>query len=148
MKESFFKVTVIVLLLAGSFSSCKEKEKCEPFVLIGQDSLSGREGIPQQDIVITTQEEWEDLKITMINTENFRETEIDFEEFQIIAVFDKVRPSGSWKIAITCTTEYSDSITVTVHTIAPKGHDFSVEVQPYHIVKIPVTKKSIEFKYL
>jgi len=162
MKEFFFKVTVIVMLLAGSFSSCKEKEKCEPFVLIGQRSLSGGEGIPQQAIVIKTQEEWEDFKTvmnteyyqgqnTIKETESFSETEIDFDQYQIIAVIDEKRPDGCWGMAITCMIEHADKILVTIQVTSSlsKGFDCIMsEHQPYHIVKIPITKKSIEFKYI
>jgi len=161
MTTKIFKYAVIVLLLAGSFSSCKEKEKCEPFVLIGQRSLSGGEGIPQQAIVIKTQEEWEDFK-TVMNTEyyqgqntiketdSFSETEIDFDQYQIIAVIDEVRPDMGWSMEIKCMKEHIDKIAVIVQvSTLEKGFSAPLtEHQPYHIVKIHVTKKSIEFKHI
>ena len=150
--KNIIKFTIILLLLNG-ITACdkKEKDKCEPFVLIGQGSLhgNGSEGIPEQNIVISTQEEWEILMTTIGENEvkYFSETEIDFDEYQIIAAFDKVRGQGGWSIDITCITEYSDKIVATVlvknnnKVVAP-----TVITQPYHIVKVPISMKRIDFK--
>ena len=91
MKIHFLKFTIIFLLLNGMLACSEEKENCEPFVLIGQSHLSGDEGIPQQNIVINTQEEWECLieNIGEYKVQHIGETDIDFDNYQIIAVFDK-----------------------------------------------------------
>jgi hypothetical protein len=112
---------------------------------------AGEEGITKQNSIITTESEWNKLKTAMntINTEtnNFTETEIDFAKYQVIAVFDEVKSSGSWSIDITEIIEYSDRIVVTVQNLK-KGDITCVMTQPYHIVKIPVTEKKIEFETL
>ena len=163
MTTNVLKFAAMLLVFAGSFTSCKDKEKCEPFVLIGKSSLSGCEGISQQDIVIKTQEEWEDFK-TIMNTDynqikssnyketdSFSETEIDFDLYQIIAVIDEKRPDGCWGMEIKCITEDTYRIVVTIQVKSSVSKGFAcvnMEHQPYHIVKIPVSTKKIEFKHI
>jgi hypothetical protein len=142
-KRQTLKMAVILLLLAGGLVSCTDKEKeesCMPFIHIADGDLTGNEGIPQQKIVITTQEEWKSLKTEMSKerTKDFCETEVDFGKYLIIAVFDEIRNSGGWRIEVTCVAEHPDKIVVTVKAhylgwlIAPE-----IITQPYHIVKIP-----------
>ena len=157
MEESK-KYRTILLILAGIFASCTkntDNETCEHFVCIAQGVHSNHNGNVSQNFIIRTQEEWENLKTTMLNKLSFREfkidseSDIDFDKYQIIAVFDKERTNGGWIIKVTFITEHSDRIVVTVKAyylgwlIAPK-----VMTQPYHIVKIPVTTKRIDFKYI
>jgi hypothetical protein len=121
------------------------------FVQIAQGELygNGQEGIIRQNLVITSNEEWNDL-ITAMNavnnvTESFTETEIDFSRYRIIAVFDGVKPNGGWSIDIKDITDYKDSIVVT-YTNFKSGNLTNVTTQPYHIVKIAVAEKEIVFK--
>ena len=56
---------------------------------------SGAEGIDEQNMVITNQNDWDEL-ITQMNSVNkvsdgFSETVIDFSQHTIVAVFDKVK---------------------------------------------------------
>jgi hypothetical protein len=159
MKTKIFIIAAIMLVLVGSLSSCR-KEKCEPFFLICNNSLSGLEGVQQQAVIIKTQEEWEDFKTLMNSayyqgrnidkeTDLFSETDIDFEHYLIIAVIDEVRFDSSSRSTIKCIAEYSEKIVVTIQINSPEKGRFSTndDRQPYHIVKIPETKKSVEFKY-
>ncbi|GHT48378.1 hypothetical protein AGMMS49965_26550 [Bacteroidia bacterium] len=145
----------------GENSSEKEKitslkKKSEKHIIpvqIGQGDLyygSGREVIPQQGIVIKTQSQWDNLKHAMDevnNTSNsFLEKEIDFNNYQIIAVFDEVKGNGGWSIDITDIAEYFNTIVVTVKNLKT-GDLTSVITQPYHIVKIPASSKEIIFKH-
>ena len=119
--------------------------------IIAQGELygDGNEGITKQNIVITTEEECEKLKkaINSVNnvTNNFFESDIDFDSYQVIAVFDEVRGNGGCKVQIIDIVEYNNSIVVDYNTIStPNGP--AVMTQPFHIVKIPVSNKKIVFE--
>jgi len=147
-RVSFFTSSAIVLLFAVSFSSCKKAEKCDPFILIvGSDSGGCFGG--KQEKIITSQKEWENFIMPLPKSEidRFRETEIDFYQYQIIAVIDNVRPDTGWSMYVSCVTEYSSIIVVTVIIRRSCGKVHYVEIHPYYILKIPVTEKSIEFEF-
>jgi hypothetical protein len=120
-------------------------------VLIAQGELygNGDEGIPQQNIIITTSTEWHDLisKIKSRNdniTDSFTEIDIDFTQYQIIAVFDDIKGNGGWSIDIIDITEYADSIVVTCKN-KETGNETRIITQPFQIVKIPTSSKNIIF---
>ncbi|HET56074.1 MAG TPA: protease complex subunit PrcB family protein [Ignavibacteria bacterium] len=118
-------------------------------ILIGKGELQGREGISKQNMVITENKDWEELKATMnlVNnvTEKFTENTIDFSKYQLIAVFEEVKNNGGWSIDITKITEYKDKIVILI-TNLKKGNLTSVIDQPFHIVKIPASKKEMVFE--
>ena len=152
-------ITVVLLIFTVSFFACNEKENCEPFILIAQRSLGGSEGIPQQNIVVKTQKEWESFKTLMDTgyyqgyssvkeTDSFSETEIDFDMYQIIAAISDRLPDPCWGMKIACIAEHIDKIVVTIQISSLRGRNvvcFDMQHQPYHIVKIPATAKNIEF---
>jgi hypothetical protein len=115
-------------------------------VLIGKGELSSSEGITKQNRVITTVEEWNELKTAMRDRANtLKESDIDFSAYQVIAIFDEVHGNGGWSIDITGIIEYSDKIVVGV-TNQQTGNATRVITQPYHIVRIPVSAKEIVFE--
>jgi hypothetical protein len=122
-------------------------------VLIAEGELygNGREGITKQNRVISTKTEWDNLKAKMnsVNkvTDHFTESEIDFTNYQVIAVFDEIKGNGGWSIDISNVTEYANSIIVDI-TNLKTGNLTTVITQPFHIVKIPVSKLEIIFNYL
>ena len=120
--------------------------------MVAQGELygNGQEGITKQNLVIKTPQEWNDLLNAMnsVNnmSDNFTETDIDFNSYLVIAVFDEVRGNSGCCINIANIIEYADSIVADVHSyIATSG--FDVMNQPYYIAKIPVTNKNIVFNY-
>ena len=119
-------------------------------ILIAQGELygNGEEGIIKQNLVIRTQQEWDNLLNAMNSVNNvsgnFAETEIDFNSYIVIAVFDEIRGNSGCSINIAHIIEYIDSIVVDVHNVTTtSGYD--VMNQPYYIVKIPATNKNIVF---
>jgi len=139
----------ILLILAGSFSSCSEKEKGEqiPFTLIAKgENLDVNAGISKQDVVIRSQEEWDGLITVMDNL--FAETEIDFDRYIVIAIIDEVRGSGPWEFAITRITNYSDRTVVSIKVSVPNRIAYQKENQPYHVIKTQKLDNRIEFKYV
>lgn len=157
MKASKSIIKIIGLLtysvLLSSFR-CTESDSVTQVIkpiLIGQGDLygSGSENIPKQNIVITDQSIWTDL-INAMNTTNkvsdsFTETNIDFNNFQIIAVFDNIKPNGGHSIDITKIIENDNNIIVTVENLHT-GNLSSVITQPYHIVKITRSTKDVLFQ--
>ena len=75
-------------------------------------------------------------------TDNFSETDIDFDNYLIIAVFLDVKSSG-WEVKITNITENENSLVVSTNETQFIS---SVITQPFSIVKICRTEKTIEFE--
>ena len=121
------------------------------FTTIGQDNLygNGQENIDKENLTISDTDSWNEL-ITKMNTVNnvsdgFAETDIDFLNFMVIAVFDEVYGNGGHSIDIVRIEENENKIIVTIDNIL-KGNLTSVMTQPFHIVKIKKTDKLIIFE--
>jgi len=141
----FLNIIAILLMLAGC-----SKDNNLPFTTIGKGfNLSGVDREKEKKI-ISQQEEWDDFFMNWPRWEidQFNEIVIDYDKYQIIAVIDETRPDTGWSINITQMTEHSDKIILTVQVKKSDGRAFFLEIQPYHIVKIPKTTKSIEFKLI
>jgi len=134
--------------------SCQQKDLLVYDIettLIAKDNLygNGDEGITKENLVITDEASWNDLisKMDAVNnvSDSFAETDIDFDEFQIIAVFEDLKGSGGYEIELDIGSN-SDNIVVTVNEIVPTGNVTTVITQPFHIVKIPVNNLSVIFQ--
>ena len=145
-------ITVLLLTLAVSFSSCEEKESVKlgalSFTCIAQQNIGSRyeKGV-RENIIIRNQRGWENLKMSMCESVIFNETEIDFRNYQIMAVFDEERPDFLWSISVMSITEYSDKIVVDI-TVESHSICFSLPAisRPFHVVKLPASRKRIEFR--
>jgi hypothetical protein len=141
------------MLVLTIFSGCEKPEDISPiqYNVIGQGDLfdSGREGFDRQNFVIRDNKKWQNLVNQMnINnnvSETFTETEINFSEYMIIAVFDKVKGNGGWTIDITKIENHKSKNAVTVTNLST-GNVADVITQPYQIVKIPISHKRIVFE--
>lgn len=115
---------------------------------IGKDALYGvgEEGIPQSNLVITDGNNWQTLmnQMNSINnvTEDFSETDIDFDTYMILAVFLEIKNTG-WEVEMNSVMENETDVDVTTQE---KEFDTAVMCQPFHIVKIPITNKEIVFE--
>lgn len=139
------------------FASCKkeeEKHACFHTHSVAVNEIckgvldgNGDEGIAQANMVISDTESWQHLmdKMNTVNhvTDDFSETEIDFNQNMVIAVFLEVKGSG-WEVHIEKVVEHEDYITVSCSEEASAS---AVMSQPFHIIKIPKTCKSIVFEY-
>ena len=148
--------SLLFLLVLTIFIGCnKNDDEFLSFtispILIGNGDLggNGKENITKQKLIISSNETWVELmnKMNSVNyeTANFTETEIDFSNFIILAVFDEIKMSGGYTIEFTSVVENQNNLTVTIHLLSPKGVAPGVITQPYHIVKIPKTEKIIFF---
>ena len=97
-------------------------------------------------MVINNTTDWQNLIIQMNSfnnvSGNFSETDIDFDNYLIIAVFLEVKPNG-WEVQINNITENENSLVVSTNE---NEFDSSVITQPFSIVKIRRTEKTIEFE--
>ena len=155
-----------LLILAGNFSSCSEKEKGKNIAYktilyargYGYDS-------PQLDIsteeweelawdalihrLIFNQEQWENLlaPVSQRDLDLFKETDIDFKKYMIVLIYETLSTPG-WSWEIRRITEYPDEIVVYIRKRPPPSYDFQELSGVSCIVKMPITAKNIEFKYI
>jgi len=120
-----------------------------------RNSISPSAGISEQKTVYNESTNW-NLLLDQIDdyyqpfgidymAQYFTETNVDFENYTVIAVFDQVYSNGGHSIDITNITEYEANIVVTVENLQT-GNAQSIFTQPYHIVKIPKATKPIVFQ--
>lgn len=116
--------------------------------LIGKGSLMGSENILPQNVVYYNISGWNTIlnSIDQFRLAQFTETtNVDFNNFQLIAVFDNVYPSPTYDVSITNITENENNIVVTVtKTLNPS--DATIVDQKFHIVKIPKSTKPVVFQ--
>lgn len=126
----------------------KDLDKIMIPVIIEQGNLygGGEEGLVKQNIVITNLSEWNALtqKMNIVNESLSINTDIDFNKYQVIAVFDEIKHNDGWSIDITEVREYDDNIIVSIYNLK-KGDLTTVITQPYQIVKVPTSNKKITF---
>ncbi|MBU2940725.1 protease complex subunit PrcB family protein [Lacinutrix sp. C3R15] len=149
------KTLIIVLSIltfnCNSDNNTTNTEQEISSTLISKDNLygNGQEGITEQNMVIQNQTDWNNLltQIDAVNntTNTFTETDIDFSQYTIIAVFDQIRGNGGHSIDLNITTN-QEIITVTIIHINPEGGATTVITQPYHIVKIEKRDLPIYFE--
>ncbi len=142
------------IILGLALTSCEKASTTLPSItskLISKGSLygAGQEGITRQNMVIKDASTWNALiaKMNSVNdvSKDFTEVNIDFTNYQIIAVFDDVKSSGGHALDLDVTAD-SKRILVTVIPSSPQGNAIAVITQPYHIIKIPVSILPVEFK--
>lgn len=149
MKNILLILTTLVFLI-----SCSDNENIQTFpqnkefdiIYNGVLNGNGSEGIVQSNIVISNATDWQNL-ITQMNSftnvsNNFSETDIDFDNYLTIAVFLDIKPTG-WEVQIDNITENMNSLIVSTNE---NEFDSSVITQPFSIVKIRKTEKTIEFE--
>jgi len=149
------KISILfITILIGLMTSCNEtvdELNLVEFTQIGQDNLygNGQENITKQNLVISESNSWNEL-IDKINTvydvsSGFTETDIDFTNFMVIAIFDNIKPNGGHSIDIMKVLENKNQITITIKNVL-KGDATTVMTQPFQIVKISKSDKLIIFE--
>jgi hypothetical protein len=144
-------LTLILICSISFFTSCNNDDNSEfesteiNFTEIGKGALfgNGQEGITQSNVTISNTNDWKYL-ISQMNSvnnvsDNFTETDINFNEFTVFAIFLEIKSNG-WEIGTENVTENQNNISIsTLET----EFDTSVMTQPFSIVKINKTDKSI-----
>lgn len=147
-------ILLAVLILTMGCSKNSDSEPVTSFtprtiipVLIGKSSISNP--IPLlQNVLISSQTEWNTLLNSMnaVNNVsiNFTETNVDFSNFDVIAVFRKQYSNSSSTVDITNILENQTNRVVTIQNLT---NGISQDVaQPFHIVKIPKSTKPVVFQ--
>ncbi|WP_026754102.1 protease complex subunit PrcB family protein [Sediminibacter sp. Hel_I_10] len=147
---------MVVVLISMVLLQCKSNVNQSNInnldeMLIAKGNLygAGAEGIKKQNEIITNTEEWSSLmsKMDTVNkvSEEFSETDIDFSEYSIIAVFDEVRNSGGHGLDLEIIRN-SEDIVIEVIYDGPEGNATMVMTQPFYIAKIKKQDLPITFK--
>lgn len=148
--------TKLLLCFALVILSCKTSFKNNETGMITTQQIakgnlhgSGEEGISKQNLVITNAKDWQALVLQMnrVNTvsEQFAETDINFSDYDVIAVFSDVKGSGGYRIDLEVHNTSKHTV-VKVKQKSPEGIATSVITQPYCIVKIPKTTLPVIFE--
>lgn len=151
---------IIVFLFCSAFLtlSCKNDDDNSHFqpteitfteIAKGELSGNGQEGITQSNLVVNNQTSWQNLMAQMDSYSNvsdmFSETSIDFDNYTVIAIFDTIRPHSGYSIQVDSVFEELDQITIN-YSEQSLSSGFAVIIQPFHIVKIPISNKPIVFQ--
>jgi len=148
------KRLVFIIISIFAFVNCSKEESKNylTYNLIGEGSLygNGEENIEEQSLIIKSDQEWNNLldKINSTNnvSDKFTETEIDFSNYIIIAIFDRIRTTGDYQIEISNIIDGDKFIIVKTQISGPKDVAPFVMTQPFFIAKIPKTDKTIIFE--
>ena len=159
MKRTPYSIFTIALIALVSLAACCTTEEVvqgnvEPpkhleFKEINKGILTGNgdEGLGNQiGLSVQSTDDWNVLreKMNSVN-ESQLEISVDFSETTILAYFDKVRPSGGYTVEISKVVETDFQISVYYELTAPSGNAIDIMTQPFHIVSIPKTIKTINF---
>lgn len=147
MKTLILGLVLILTISCTKSDNAFELQTITP-VLVGKGNLMGSENISNQNITIYDNVSWSKI-INSIDQnrlqQSFTSTNVDFNNFQIIAVIDAVKNSGGHSIDITNIEETPNNIVVTIKHLL-SGDETTVMTQPFHIVKIPKTTKPVVFQ--
>jgi hypothetical protein len=158
MKSATFQILGLILILLIS-TSCEvtedisngsiEPPKHHQIKEISQGNLmgNGEEDLGSAvGLSIENAEQWEDLRVKMNSVNNTQnEVSIDFEETTVLAYFDKIRPSGGYKVEIVQVITSDEILKVMYKLNSSSGYDIEVMTQPFHIVSIPKIHRTVRF---
>ncbi len=153
MKNKYLIIVVVLIALITSCDKNDDNDEQETntlvtFVNIEKSALygAGTEGISSSNLVITNNTDWQNL-ITQMNSvnnvsDNFVEIDIDFNEYMLIVIILDVKGNG-WEVEIIEIIETASELIV-----SKQETEFLTLVitQPFHIVKIPKSDKSVIFQ--
>ncbi len=153
------KLSVFSLLILLIINSCvvvslpAKPEK----TLIGHEELcagnlygDGEEGLNEQQIIVESQEELEALleKMSSINPNGCSDIlmTIDFEEFDLIFLLDRVRGTGGYSIEVTEVSKLDELVSVEYKHITPLNTAApSVMTQPFVFVQVLKLNSEVRF---
>ncbi|WP_411896263.1 protease complex subunit PrcB family protein [Winogradskyella sp. A2] len=151
MKKHLLIVLLSIFVFSCSSDDDNSNSRVIESTLIAKDNLygAGDEGITEQNLIISNQTTWNNL-ITQLNSvnnvsDNFTETDINFSEYTIIAVFDEIKANGGYSLELNITSN-SENIIVNINEIVPEGNVTTVITQPFNITKIQNSALPIIFE--
>ncbi len=106
--------------------------------------------IPKQQLIIKTLAEWKLLLSKMGSDDQnickLATTDLNFDNYSIVAAIDEVKSSTGYVVTITDVVERADKLIITVkYTTLNNPTSGPMNTQPFHIIKIHKTDKPIEF---
>ena len=128
-----------------------ETSKPLPFTVISQNQdmyvMVDMATLAMKNFVITNNDDWTEFKnkinIREASYYNYIEDDIDFSNYQIVAVFDG-GGGGEHSLDITGIREYTDAIVVSISKFRTESMA-QVFSFPYQIVKMPISDKTVKF---
>lgn len=147
---------LVLILFAAVFISCSNSDDNNETPALTTTEISngdlmgnGDEGIEESRLLITNTADWNALKNSMDSVNNvsgnFTETTIDFQNYDVIAIFDEIKGNGGYTIGIDEIAENEDNFIVSIVKTSPSGFATTVMTQPFHIYKIPKATKPVIF---
>ena len=157
IKSSLFGITMIAALVLSSCATTKEATieaplEHTPIAIkeIGNGALFGygSEGFGEvTSEIIQSQEEWQEFRLKLNkNNEAQKDVSIDFEKRTVIGFFDAIRGSGGHSIEIVEVIETKEGLIAHYKCIQPEGDAIDVMTQPFYLISIPKTNKTIRFE--
>lgn len=149
--KNIFIILLSILIYSCHSDNYNPKITTVESTLIAKGNLfgNGTEGITKQNLIISDQTAWNHLVTQMdsVNnvSEDFAETDIDFNKYKIIAVFDDIKGNGGHSLELNIL-ENSENIIVNITHLVPEGNPLTVITQPFYIVKIRNSNSPIIFE--
>ena len=85
------------------------------------------------------------LGVIKNDIEYIKEQSIDFNNMTVLAYFDQIRGSGGYTVEFASVSQTSKSIQAHIKRTASDGNDIEIMTQPYSIVLIEKTDKTVVF---
>lgn len=151
MKKLLFLFVSCLFFLSCSNDDTPEATQ-EPmeFEVLFQSALTGDEITPSPYVyVVTTLEELHEMNNLFIegvhSTDIFSEN--DFNNYYLLYVLDEYKPDSSYFIEVNSVYENVNSVDVSITSDSTDGFAFHQPMQPFTIVRIPKSNKSINFNF-
>ncbi|PBJ12872.1 protease complex subunit PrcB family protein [Flavobacterium sp. ACN6] len=147
------KHILLIFALLLALTSCENDDLPQSdvqFSVVGKgDSFPNDESVAQRHLIIKDTATWNKLLTEMdaVNnlTKDFKETNIDFSQYQIIVIIDRTQGSGGHSVDVVGITENRNTIIVEIEKL--KNGDLTSRLsRPYDIIKIAKTTKKIVFE--
>ncbi|WP_445737323.1 protease complex subunit PrcB family protein [Mariniflexile sp.] len=153
MKTLIFVATIFISLISCNENDSISQNTNIEFTKIAEGFLGGQgsEGIPEQNIVINNETDWNNLKSKMNTnhneTDSFLETEIDFSINMVIASFSDLKNYGGIRLKIDKVVNNSKNIIVSTKFLDTSDENVTFNIiQPYYIAKIPKNDLPVVFE--
>ena len=109
---------------------------------------SGLDDFDDQNTIIKSQSEWESFKNQInLNNDLLIESDIDFNQYDVIVVLDQIRESGGYCVEVDYV-ESPSELKVMVTKVLPGPNDIFTQMftLPFYMAKIPKNNLSIVFE--
>lgn len=147
------KKVILILIIGFAIFACNDdntlgnNQENIDYEILQRGYLSGDRitSNPQND-VITNQNEWSQL-VNLLASEPYdlSSINIDFNSHHILYIMDEPRSAGGYSLNIDNIYENSNTIDVYVNSSFSDSLEVDMPTQPFCLVKIPKTNKTINF---